>query len=606
MPTFEQLKQILIMIRAVKSDLSELIINATFNFTVNNDLLSQCIIVAIAIIIPFAGQRLCVICAENKGIKISIIRLFFILLIIPIFLIVFSCCFLYFDAIRTIKVDYQPSFHHIQNAWREKGNIIIIVSMMSAIFSIIARYFIAYKIEPCINQWLVAGTQRGSRDRSITDASKIDVYLPTIKPFNPESFFNKALKQNSIFLGLDENRKPILLDIEIFKKSNAAIVGPAGSGKGIQASVVINQVITMGYASFIIDPKFDQWAPNVFASCCEKNNKPFILIDLNDGKPAQINPFQGAKNHDLNELLSSALSLGRKGEAADFYRNSDRKALRILTNENPESIYELINSASLLLGAELLKQSQGLLDQLEELASVSSIRTTDNSNIMQKIIDEGGCLYIIGSTRSEATLMLQKMLFIRIVQLVEKRDRGGRHVTVFADEVKYQLSVPLINALGTVRDKGMNILMALQSLGDLENCGNDLDPKSVRQTILDNTPLKWIYRTKDIDGATWASQLTGTTIVDNETRQIEVNEADCEILSSDRKIIQSERYLYDTNIVQNLPDRCALCIGIDKAKLAFSYPIKANIKDLQLLKATPLSIMNAADELLPNEVEDLL
>jgi hypothetical protein len=606
MPTFEELKQILMTIKEIKTDLSELIISTTFNFTVNNDLLSQCIIVAMAIFIPSAGQRLCVICVKNKGIKISIIRYIFRLFIFPIFLVVFSCCYLYLDAISTIKVDYQPYFIHLQNAWLDRGGIIIIVSILAAVFAIIARYFIAYKIEPIINQWLIGGTKRGSRDCSITDVSNIENYLPNIKQFNPEHFFKKAFKKNSIFLGIEKNNTPIFLDIETYKKSNVMISGPSGSGKGIQGGVVACQGIKNGYATFIIDPKCDEWAPSVFSSTCEKSNKPFILLDIRDGKPAQFNPFQGAKDHDLNELLSSALSLGRKGEAADHYRNIDRKSLRILTKENPKSIYELINSAPQLLGNDLLKQSQGLLDQLEELASITSIQTLDNNDVMKNVINKGGCLYIIGSTRSEATLMLQKMLFIRIVQLVEKRDRGGRHVTVFADEVKYHLSAPLINALGTVRDKGMNILMALQSLGDLENCGSDLDPKTVRQTVLDNTPLKWIYRTKDIDGANWASKLTGTTIVDNETREVEVNEADCEILSSERKIIQSERNLYDTNIIQNLPDRCALSIGQGRAKLAFSYPMKVTIKNLQLLNATILKRVNIADELLSNKGEDLL
>jgi type IV secretory pathway TraG/TraD family ATPase VirD4 len=202
--------------------------------------------------------------------------------------------------------------------------------------------------------------------------------------------------------------------------------------------------------------------------------------------------------------------------------------------------------------------------------------------------------------------MLQKMFFVRLFQLVEKRNRGGRHVTAFADEVKYHLSAPLINATGTIRDKGMNMLIAHQSLGDLEMCGNDLNPKSVKQTILDNTPIKWVYRTKDIEAALWASKQTGTTVVDNEIRNIGVNEADAELLSNERKIVQNERNLYDTNIIQHLPDRCGLCVGVGKAQLAFSFPIPVEKRDFPLLSAREIKVSNLADELLSGEVEELL
>jgi len=589
-----------------RTDISNQAINIAFDLTVNLSVATQCFIVFLLIILPSTGHRLCIICKENSGIKITIIRLIFKLPIYSLITTIVLIVILFIYAIICIKTDYSEHYVIIISSWHNTRYQLLTTSAFSFFIAISIRYFIARRIEPKVNRWLITTIKRGSRDLSITDVTKIDEYLPKITPFNPEIYFNKSMKDNSIFLGINVSNKPIYLDREVFKKCNVDIIGPAGSGKGVQASVVISQCIKYGDATFILAPKADEWAPSVYSSTCVKNNKKFTYIDIRDGRTAQFSPFQGAKDHELNELLSSALSLGRKGEAADFYRNSDRKALRILTKNNPKNFDELINSAPHLLGSELLKQSQGLIDQLEELSNITCIRTNDNDDVFQRTLDEGGCMYIDGSTRSEPTLMLQKMLMVRIIQLVENRVRGGRHVTLFADELKYQLSAPFINATGTVRDKGMTILMAHQSLADLEVSASDINPKAARQTILDNSQLKWIYRAKDIEVATWASQQTGTTIVDKEIRNVDVNEADSEILSNERKISQDERNLYDTNIMQHLPDRCGLCIGVGKAQLAFSYPIIVDKKDFPLLNAKPLKVSNQFDDLLLARGDELL
>jgi hypothetical protein len=582
------------------------VINTAYIITTQIDISLLCLILALCIILPVAGQKLCTLCKQNEGIRAKLIRFFFIIWIGPIIVGAVLTVISYGYTMISLKSRYQDFYTTLIVVLKNNQLVLGTTVILSCLLAIALRYLVARKIEPAINRWLITGTKRGSRDYSVTDVTRIDDYLPHVQPFNPELYFNKAKKGNSFFIGKNENNKPIYLDREVLKKNNIDIVGPPGSGKGIQASVLLAQCIRSGYATVISAPKPDEWAQSTYSSICSKANMPFTYVDISDGSPHQLSPFQGAKSNELNELLSSALSLGRKGEAADFYRNSDRKALKILTNENPKSFYELIHSAPTLLGAELLKQSQGLLDQLEELSSISSIRTEDNDDIFQKVIDNGGCLYIEGSTRSEATLMLQKMFVIRVTQLVEKRERGGRHVVLFADELKYQLSSSFINATGTVRDKGMTIITAHQSLGDLETTSTDLSPKAIRQTILDNTPIKWIYRAKDIEVATWASQLTGTTIIDKEVRNININEADSELLSNERRVSQSERNLYDTNIIQHLPDRCGLCIGVGKATLAFSYPLKIEKKTCQLLDASPLMISCPSSELLPENETELL
>ncbi|MDH8061790.1 Mobilization protein A, partial [Klebsiella pneumoniae] len=107
-----------------------------------------------------------------------------------------------------------------------------------------------------------------------------------------------------------------------------------------------------------------------------------------------------------------------------------------------------------------------------------------------------GCLYVIGSMDDEAVIRVQKMLFARCAQIIIARDEFRRwpHASIMLDEIKYLLSKYVLNALGTLRSRDCNLLLAHQSLGDFGQCGQDLPADFVKTTVLDNTPIRWFYR----------------------------------------------------------------------------------------------------------------
>ena len=158
------------------------------------------------------------------------------------------------------------------------------------------------------------------------------------------------------------------------------------------------------------------------------------------------------------------------------------------------------------------------------------------------------------------------------------RERA-RHCSVFLDEFKYLLSVTAVNALGAIRDKGCNILLAHQSLGDFANCGSDLSESAVRTTILDTTPIKWLYRPADQDTASWVSDQTGRILVATQTVETVRNPELSESLSDVRSVGETERNLYDVNTVMSLPKGCAVCIGAGIPKLARATAIRVDKVD---------------------------
>lgn len=413
-------------------------------------------------------------------------------------------------------------------------------------------------------------SQHKGRTGELSDARSLK-FSKSVE-FNPVQYFDVAKEKNAIFLGLDEYQEPIYVPRQQWVKSNVQIMGSVGSGKGVLACCALAQCVSrFNDAAIVFDPKNDEYAPHVLKSQSSK----FVLLDLRQGMPAQLNIFNGLTSYQLNELLVSGFSLGRRGDNADYYRDNDRKAVRMLS----EQFASGTDVAGLLEAAQNLPQkvkeaASGFMNLLQELCSLSVLQTREGVDLSDIILN-GGCLYVIGSLRDESVIMLQKMLFVRCIQIIESRDRFSEttHVNIMLDEFKYLVSKSSLDALGTVRDKNCNVLLTHQSLGDFGQCGADIKPEAAATTVIDNTPIKWIYRMKDYKAAEWASKQTGQILVDSERRNVSTDHGNVELMSTESTIVKEKRELIDTNAVQHLPDGAAVMIGIGLARVAYSKPI---------------------------------
>ncbi|NBV87873.1 MAG: type IV secretory system conjugative DNA transfer family protein, partial [Verrucomicrobia bacterium] len=244
----------------------------------------------------------------------------------------------------------------------------------------------------------------------------------------------------------------------------------------------------------------------------------------------------------------------------------------------------------------LKKDVKGLITKLENVADLSVLQT-DSGIDVAGIINGGGCLYVIGSMDDEAVIRVQKMLFARCAQIIIARDefREWSHVSVMLDEIKYLLSKYVLNALGTLRSRDCNLLLAHQSLGDFGQCGQDLPADFVKTTVLDNTPIRWFYRAASQESAQWAAGQTGEIRVDVERRRASREAGNVEHISGDSFIQKEARPLFDVNTLQHLPDGFAVMTGLGVARLAFSSPLRVERREIPLqtfpvlAKADPLA-----------------
>lgn len=449
---------------------------------------------------------------------------------------------------------------------------------------ILAAIFFYRSIVPHYDRMTQKMTKRSDLERnSRTDVREISRHLPNSKAdYDPSKYFN--LKKG-VFVGRDENEKPQYVSYDRFKKSHVQVVGTTGAGKGVASGVLLSQAVIADEAVFVIDPKNDEWAPHLLREQCEKSGKPFYLINLREDVK-QLDFLAGMKKNELKELLIAGFSLAEKGTDADFYRLNDRRAARVADDvrEKADTLAELFALPEIQAFAD---DAASFISKLEELSLLRAINAKDGLNLAD-VIRDGGCVYIVGSMRESSIITAQRMLLIRLIQLAEQRDRvaeAPRPICIFLDEFKYHVSRPAMESLGAARDKGVHVILAHQSLDDLRDCPSDLDADSVIGAVVENCGLRLAYRVQNPETAEWLAKMSGTILVDDETRRIERNAALAETVKDDRIVKQSERNLIDTNMLLNLPPRVAIFFGDSLPASVQVCPIPTTKKDLQVFEA---------------------
>ncbi|ENI7696790.1 type IV secretory system conjugative DNA transfer family protein [Salmonella enterica] len=455
------------------------------------------------------------------------------------------------------------------------------------IFHIAARRLLAGEIDNFKHRLIKKSKlERNTR----TDVRKVKELLPDSTEYNPLDYIDL---NKGVFIGLNKDDQPQYITIKEFRTQHAAIIGTTGSGKGVTATVLLYQAILSGEAVFVEDPKGDEWAPHVLREACKKAGKKFTLINLNKLN-FQLDLLADISHEQLEELFNAGFSLAKKGEASDFYRIKDRRAARntAAIHEKGMTLRDLFNTDFV---QSLREDVPAFFGELEEIALVNSINAT-NGFSLKEVFDEGGCCYIIGSTRNQKIISAQRMILTRLIQIAETRDRINstpRTVAIFLDELKYHLSRPALEGLGTARDKGVHIFMAFQATDDLRDCPSDLNGDSVIGAVIENAKFKLIYKIQNPETAEWAARMTGSILVDDEMRKVRTDLSLTEKVDTDRMIRQAESYYVDSNMFLNLPEKVGFVFtSTELPRATKMFQVQVKKENIELLsfeykQATP-------------------
>lgn len=506
------------------------------------------------------------------------------------------CCSVFFvyEAMGMMgyPLERNPSWYWLFHPANRYGVLWIVGGLfLGAVFARLVRFAALDawlgKKDQQINAQIAANRKKTARRKGdLTDVRTLS--FGERVQFNPLDYFPRAKANDVVFLGVDSAGKPLYVRRSAWKKTNIQILGVPGAGKSVMATNALVQcAANYGDAVVYFDPKNDEFAPHVFREHCES----FQFVDLRKGKPAQINPFSGISTYDLENLLIAGFNLAENNDIADFHKVNEQHAAKLIARQFPDGNANIISilAAAHQLPDELKKEAKGFIRKLENVAELSVLQTSAGIDI-EAVINGGGVLYIVGSTEDESVIRLQKMLFARCVQIINAREQPTQvaAVNLMVDEIKYLLSKYVVNALGTVRSKGAHLLLAHQSLGDFGQCGADMNPDFVRTGITDNTPIRWFYRASNFESAEWASQQTGEILVDVERRKLSNERGNVELVGHDVHIQQQKRFLFDTNMIQHMPDGFAVLTGLGTAKQAFTHHIDVTPSPIPLHEAPPL------------------
>ena len=388
-----------------------------------------------------------------------------------------------------------------------------------------------------------------------TDIREMEKYVPPAKPeFDPRKYFDES---KGLFLGLDENNRPVYLDYHLAQISHTLLSGRTRSGKGIALQALAPQWISRGEAVLMLDPKPDNHLPHIFKYACDMAGRPYHYLDLRQDAHEQTNIFEGCDQETIEVMMISGFSLSERGSGADHYKLLERRAAREAAAwliAHPGSTARDVVAA---LGESWEEKASGFLEYMKELCAMPSVCRPGGTGGLElaSIEKTGGCLYIVGDMVAPKVLRLQRMILVRFMYLAKKRSQleEGRTIRVVADEFKCHISKPFMTSLGASAGWGMTVVLPFQSLQDLAECPADLDKDAVRGAVMENTAIALSYQIKDPDTREWLAKSTGRILIDDESRNLKKNAALVEIFEGGRTVRQAERFFIDDNMLKTLP-----------------------------------------------------
>ncbi len=419
---------------------------------------------------------------------------------------------------------------------------------------------------------------RWERGDGFQDVEELVARFKKLNGYDPRKYINI---KKGCFIGRTLSGKPIYVPWRKLRETHVQVLGMTGCGKGVAMTLIAYQCILAGECAIWFDPKFDRFTPPVLQSAAKLAGREFYMVNLNQESGPQLNPLLGANQYQIAELFVAAFDLKGKGTDGDFHRGKDvdaaGEAANIAMQTKGVSIPELLAKCAAI---KSIVEQENFWRRFRQLASLPAVNTDAGLNLPDAIAKRA-VIYFVGSADNEHVKMLQKMLLVRIMQIIKSRERLDTHAPtcIVLDEFKHMLSPAALTSLGVVRDYDVHMLLAHQSMGDLESCPG-VEPAEAYGAVVDNTALKIIYKIGDGDYAEKLAKVSGKrrTYVDSSAKQLDDKGAAIGSWRED-KVDHVEM-----SLITHLPmpsDRqkqasTGVLFGIGNAQLFFVGPIPAS------------------------------
>lgn len=415
------------------------------------------------------------------------------------------------DAIKQAwMIIYEPGSEHVVR-WLEGCFVGLITALPIALFYI----------------------PRWERGDGFQDVEELVARFKKFNGYDPRPYIKI---KKGCFIGRTISGKPIYIPWRKLHETHVQVLGMTGCGKGLSMTLIAYQCILNDECAIWFDPKFDRFTPRILQEAAMLAGREFHMINLNpqwhtqlkpNGGP-QLNPLLGANSSQIVELFFAAFDLKGKGTDGDFHRGKDEdaaiEAASIAVQTAGISIPGLFRACA---GIQSITDQENFWRRFRKLATLPAINTESGLNLPDAIAKRA-VIYFVGSSDNEQVKMLQKMLLVRIMQIIKGRDRLEKHAPtcIVLDEFKHMLSPGALTSLGVVRDYDVHILLAHQSMGDLESYAG-IEPAEAYGAVVDNTALKIIYKIGDGDYAEKLAKISGKrrTYVDSSAKQLDENGA---------------------------------------------------------------------------------
>jgi len=372
-------------------------------------------------------------------------------------------------------------------------------------------------------------------------------------PFNPLGFISN--KQQ--FFGLEQHSKqPLYLPFE--DSTHLLYCGPTRSAKGVAISHRVVEAIRQGKGIIIIDPKKDDFLPQVIQEELTKYGREEDLFIASYPNNFRYSGFD--KNDTPLEFANKlivALDLAPSGDPkSDFYRRNERtlikKVVDIFLNAssllniefemNYKSLVNFIEYLYLDLSAtqnynheisknkpnmdlierytkryfnpDLFQKLELSFDEISTLKGLyQTILELCDANIFThiNIVDalyNGKIIYIQADQLDEASLKMLKILQVDIIQKAKKK---RANCIVIADEVSFYATKTLSDSLSTIAGFGVHFILVLQDLAQLSD-------ETIKNPILSNCQTKLFYKSSDIETLEYIEKISGLELVTQTTK----------------------------------------------------------------------------------------